>query len=312
MIKKVFRSNFLTALVILVITFVLILEVAHSYVGKIQKDHLRTELTLAVAGVEQLGNDYLKILEKTKDRFTLIATDGSVIHDTHVNIKTMENHADREEISEALQRGNGSGTRISKALTEETFYFAKKLSNGEVLRVSATRMSVWAFLFSIWHSMVIVLVIAVIASYILAKKISAIVVKPLNNINLDEPLKNDDSYDEIAPLLTRIARQQRELEKREVEISKKKNEFQTVIQNMNEGMVLIGSDGGILSINAAACEFFGTKSDCIGRQFINIERNRDINSMLEKATTEGASNIIIERISKEYMLNATAIKKMMK
>ena len=195
--------------------------------------------------------DYLKSLTEKKYRITWVEPDGTVKFDNKTDASKMENHANREEIKESLKFGRGECTRYSSTLTQRTIYYAKKINDGSVIRISISQETVLKLLFSMISPMAITILLAVILSSLLARGVSKKVVEPLNNLDLNKPLQND-AYGEIAPLLRHIEHQHRQIDEQVLELRQKKDEFQATIENMDEGLILLDAKNSIISINPAA------------------------------------------------------------
>lgn len=162
-----------------------------------------------------LNGDFQKLQNlETKNRITLIHSDGSVYFDNTVSFEKMENHAFRSEFLGAKDKGLCKLSRYSSTMTEKTLYFAKLLSNGDVLRISCNQHSVWVLVLGMSQTLLLLLVIAVIISGISASWISKKIVHPLNSINLDEP-ESSDVYEELKPFTQRIAEENFEKAQRE-------------------------------------------------------------------------------------------------
>ena len=206
MTSKIFRSIFATSLAVLMATLVIITSFLYDYFTNIQINHIKDELSIASVGTEQSGEEYLSNLKSDHFRLTWIASDGTVLFDSQADKSTMDNHLDREEIKEAFETGKGSSSRHSATLTEKTLYEAVLLSDGTVLRISVNRASGFVLLLGMMYPVIIVIIIAVIISAVLAHKMSKRIIEPLNKLDLDNPTEND-AYEEIAPLLSRIHKQ---------------------------------------------------------------------------------------------------------
>ena len=207
MTKKIFRSILIVAGAVLVASIGIILGVTYNYFTEIQKEQLSEQLGIAAVAVEADGTDYLEQISSESYRITWIAADGDVIYDTVLGTGIEENHADREEVIEALETGSGESVRYSTTILEKTIYSAVLLSDGTVLRISVEQATVGSMLLGMVQPILLVVVIALILSGILAYWISKRIVKPLNSLDLNHPLEND-TYDEISPLLHRINAQQ--------------------------------------------------------------------------------------------------------
>lgn len=305
MTKKIFRSIFLVATAVLLACFALIMGALYEHYGSVQKEQLKTELTLTAEAVERGGVDYLRSLEKTDCRLTLVSADGNVLYDSETDASKMENHADREEIAMAMKTGFGESSRYSSTLTEQTVYYAKKLSDGSVLRVSMSRATALMLILSMLQPLVFIFILALVLSGLLANRLAKKIVEPLNSLDLDTPLENK-TYDEISPLLTHIERQQQMIRSQKKELESRKSEFYAVIKNMSEGLLLLGADLKIISINPAAEAFFGVQ-DCVGRDFIEIERGRAMREAIEAALSRGHGELETARNGREYQINAGRI-----
>lgn len=306
MTKKIFYSIFLVAIAVLLACFSIIMGVLYDYSNTIQKNHMKDELELVAQAVETSGVQYLERLETDSCRITLVSSDGDVLYDSKTSADKMENHAKREEIKEALKKGFGESSRYSATLTEETFYYAKKLANGNIVRVSVDHATMLTLVLGMLTPIIIVLIGALALSIFLAYRISKRIVEPLNSIDLDKPFENE-AYDELAPLLTHIERQKEQIHNQYKELEVRKSEFYAVIENMNEGLVLLSGDYTVLSINPAAGAFFSASPECIGKDFLTLERNHEINKALDNAVQDGRSEIEVSRNGHEYKLNISRI-----
>ena len=138
MTNKIFRSSLFVAVLVLLCSLGIVMGVLYNHFTEVQVEQLKDELSLAVTGTEQYGSEFLKNVEVDRVRITWIDADGTVLFDTRVDQTEMENHADREEIREAMRHGSGSSVRTSATLTEQTFYEARRLADGTILRISTS------------------------------------------------------------------------------------------------------------------------------------------------------------------------------
>lgn len=306
MTKKIFKSIVLVAGVVLLASIVIIMGVLYQYFGKVQENQMKDELSISSVAVEEDGVTYLSKLESNRYRITWIKADGTVIYDTKNGADTMENHADREEVREALSSGEGEGTRYSSTLLENTMYCAKRLSDGTVLRISMSRASAGALAFGMIQPILIVLIVALALSGILASQISKRIARPLNDLDLEHPLENN-TYDEISPLLNRINFQHKEIKSQVKELQQKKDEFNQITSSMNEGLVLLDNNGTILSINPAAQNILETDEYCIGKDFLTIDRRHDMSIAIQNALNNGKSEIRSEINGREYQFDISRI-----
>ena len=306
MTSKIFKSILSVAIAVLLASFVIIIGVLYPYFGDVQETQLKDELSLAASATEQLGERYLEGLDYTRYRLTWIDADGTVLFDSHADAAAMENHADREEIKAALVSGNGSSTRQSSTLTEQTIYEATRLNDGSVLRISVSRATALLLVLGMLHPVVIVLIIAIALSAWLAHRMAKKVVQPLNNLDLDNPTKNE-AYEELSPLLHRIHAQHTEIKSQMRTLKRKQDEFDQVTSNMKEGLVLLDSMGRILSINPAARVLFGAGSDCVGEDFLTIDRKQNMRAALEEAKAQGHADFRAKENGREYQFDLSRI-----
>ena len=313
MTKKIFRSILLAAVSVLLASLVIIMGCLYDYYRNVQEKQLRDELRLASYGVEADGLDYLEQLASpyrfpsTADfRLTWIAADGEVLFDTHVPAAEMENHAGRAEVKEALAEGESGGVRYSETLTERTLYYAQRLTDGTILRISISQLTVFALAMGMLQPILLTAILAVILSALLARRMAKRIVAPLNRLDLDKPLEND-AYEELSPLLGRIHQQHRQIEAQLRELRRKTEEFEQITENMSEGLVLLDRKGVILSINPAARAIFHASSACVGQDFLVVDRDHEINLAIQTALEGGHSEVRAMRNDREVQFDISRI-----
>ena len=306
MTKKIFQSILLVAGCVLLASLLIIMGFLYDYFGGVEENQLRDELNLAAAAVEDGGTDYLSRLTADRCRLTWIAADGSVLYDTRTDAESLENHASRAEVSQALTTGTGESTRYSSTLMEKTMYYAQRLDDGTVLRISISRATVGMIAVGMIQPLLIVLIVALILSGLLARRLSRRIVDPLNSLDLEHPLDND-AYEELSPLLKRIHRQHVEIQTQLRELREKTDEFTQITGSMREGLILLDEHGSILSINAAAQMLFGADAQCVGRDFLTVERSHEISAAIQAAVTDGHSEVRAERAGRVYQFDISCI-----
>ncbi len=306
MTKKIFQSILLVAGCVLLASLLIIMGFLYDYFGGVEENQLRDELNLAAAAVEDGGTDYLSRLTADRCRLTWIAADGSVLYDTRTDAESLENHASRAEVSQALTTGTGESTRYSSTLMEKTMYYAQLLDDGTVLRISISRATVGMIAVGMIQPLLIVLIVALILSGLLARRLSRRIVDPLNSLDLEHPLDND-AYEELSPLLKRIHRQHVEIQTQLRELHERTDEFTQITGSMREGLVLLDEHGSILSINAAAQALFGADAQCVGRDFLTIERSHEISAAIQAAVTDGHSEVRAEHADRVYQFDISRI-----
>ena len=306
MTKRIFRSICLVALTVFLASVVLFMGVLYEYFSNVEQAQLKMQTTLAAQGVTNEGIDYFHDLKVKNYRITWIDTEGNVIFDSASDTAEMENHLEREEVREALSLGYGESRRYSATLMERSFYSAQKLDDGTILRLSISQNSILTLLLGMTQPICIIFVIALILSIVLAIQVSKKIVKPLNEIDLDNPLSNE-GYDELSPFLRRIDSQQKQLRGQKAELLQKENELNTIIGSMNEGMILLNQKGKIISINPAARKLLDADTDCIGSDMLSLCRNLELQEILTKALHGERGENIIRLYGESYQIDADPI-----
>lgn len=305
--KRIYRATLITSVLVLVVAFALTTRVLYGHFSHAIDTQLEIQLKLAVHGVEVGGEDFLRSLADENYRLTLVNSDGAVVFDTAADSSGMDNHLDREEIKEAIQTGSGKSERFSRTLLKKTINITQKLSNGEILRISTTqRTLIQLVLKSLWP-LLAVFAFAAMLSMIAAKRVSDRIVEPLNRLDMENPSDNDEVYDELAPLLLHIEKQNEKIDMQVKELKQRQEEFSAVTENMNEGLVMLGNRGNVLAINKAAMKIFSADKKCIGRPFIETERDVNISEALANAMTCGAAEVHYCANGREYQVNISGI-----
>lgn len=306
MTKRIFRATLLVGVAVLIASLALVMGVLYSYFGRVQESQLRDELSLAAVGVEKNGTDYLRALQSHQYRITWVRADGTVVYDTQADAETMENHAQRQEIQQALAAGEGESSRYSSTLLQKTVYYAQRLPDGTVLRLSAVRVTAGVLVLNMLQPILLVLAAALILSGVLAGRLARRITEPLNRLDLEHPLEND-TYEELAPLLRRMEHQRRQIDRQMGELRQRSEEFDQITGSMNEGLLLLDEAGAILSINPAARRLLDADGDCVGQDFLTVDRDVTMSDALRQAAEQGHSEFRGERNGREYQFDVTRI-----
>ena len=306
MTSKIFRSTVFVAVVVLLCSLGIVIGVLYNHFTGVQVQQLKDELSLAVTGTEQYGNVFLENVEADRFRVTWIDADGTVLFDTQVDQTTMENHADREEIQEAFETGSGSAVRNSSTLTEQTYYEARRLTDGTVLRISTNQASAWALMMDLLWPIILIAVLATGLSLILARRMAKNIVEPMNNLDLEHPLSND-TYEELSPLLRRINQQHLQIDAQMRKLQRKTDEFIQITSHMQEGLVVLDKETHIRSINSAAMKVFGAEESCVGSSFFQVNRSNTLRQALNDALDRGHGSVIQELEGRVYRFDMSSI-----
>ena len=280
MVKKIFRSTLMVTLGILFLAVMLIMGVLYSYFAQVQKEQLRAETSLVAQGVNLEGKSYFDYLKVSGVRMTWIDHEGNVLYDNQYDAKKMDNHANRKEFKEALTDGKGESTRYSSTLTTKSLYLAQRLDNGTVIRLSVTQHSLLLLYIRMFQPFALIIILAITLSIWVARYTAKRIVAPLNDLDLDQPLKNE-AYDEISPLLRRIDHHQKALSKQEALLNQKKEEFDTIISKIKEGIILLDAKCQVISINDAAQQLFQIDQTCLGKNILQLTRDLSFNKWLK-------------------------------
>ena len=306
MTKRIFRATLLVGVAVLIASLTLVMGALYSYFGRVQESQLRDELSLAVVGVEQNGTDYLRKLESDQYRITWLRADGAVLYDTQADAESMENHAQRQEVQQALATGEGESSRYSNTLLQKTVYYAKRLPDGTVLRLSAIRVTTGVLVLNMLQPILLVLAAALILSSVLASRLARRITEPLNRLDLEHPLEND-AYEELAPLLRRMEHQRRQIDRQMDELRRRSEEFEQITGSMSEGLVLLDEAGVILSINPAARRLLDAAENCVGQDLLTVDRDVALSDALRQAAEQGHSEFRGQRNGREYQFDVTRI-----
>ena len=306
MTKRIFRATLLVGVAVLIASLTLVMGALYSYFGRVQESQLRDELSLAVVGVEQNGMDYLKQLESDQYRITWLRADGAVLYDTRADAESMENHAQRQEVQQALATGEGESSRYSDTLLQKTVYYAKRLPDGTVLRLSAIRVTTGVLVLNMLQPILLVLAAALILSGVLASRLARRITEPLNRLDLEHPLEND-TYEELAPLLRRMEHQRRQIDRQMDELRRRSEEFEQITGSMSEGLVRLDEAGVILSINPAARRLLDAAENCVGQDLLTVDRDVALSDALRQAAEQGHSEFRGQRNGREYQFDVTRI-----
>ena len=282
MTKKIFRSTVVSAAVILVFGITLVMAALYQYLGKEIDSELEKEGEYLSYGVEADGVTYLEQIKNSDARITYIAQAGTVLYDSQADISKMKNHSDRKEFQEAQKHGNGYAERISDTLAEKTVYYAIRLSDDSVLRVSNTRASVLALVLRLVPSLIVILVILLILAGIISSRMAKKIVEPINQLDLDYPEENE-GYEEIGPLLSKIHKQNRQISVQLENARRNQEEFAIITENMQEGLLVIDAYTMILSGNSSVWRMFQMKEPKTGQSVYSLDRNEDFRKVIEYA-----------------------------
>lgn len=279
--KKIFRSTVLVALLVLTASITLIMGVLYNYFENQLKSELKSKAEYISYALENEGISYLDRIDKQNERITLVSPNGTVIADTAADISALDNHAERDEIKQALKDGSGTSVRYSDTLTEKIVYYAVRLDSGNVLRISTTQYTVVTILLGLLQPVVIIFIIAVILSFVLSLRVSKSIIKPINSLDLENPEKNV-TYDELSPLLGKISAQRKTIDNQLWEAKQKQEEFRLITENMSEGLIVIDRNMQVLTYNSSALKLLDISEPVSGNVF-SLNRTKGFRNVVESA-----------------------------
>lgn len=303
--KKIFRSSMLVTLLVLLSSIVLIMGILYDYFESQLINELKREAAYISIAIENEGIEYLDSIENENERITLIAPDGTVIADTVANADVLENHIDREEVKEAIQNGSGTSSRYSDTLTEKIIYYAVKINDGNILRISARHDTVITILFSLVQPIAIVVLIALLLSLWLCHRVSVKLVEPINTLDLEHP-ENNETYDELTPFLKKIAHQRKIIDKQLKDAVQMQEEFKLITENMSEGFLVIDREMRILTHNTAAMKLLNM-SEAESENVLSVNRSKAFRKMLERVLSGVRNESETESDGKYYRFIANPV-----
>ena len=282
MTNRIFRAIFLVAAAVMLAVSLLTMGMMYQFSTEETTEKLQRETEYIACGIEADGVRYLEKIKDADTRITWVDADGTVLYDSSADASQMENHGDREEIKEAMQSGEGNSKRISATLSGQTLYHAERLTDGTILRLSVETMSVVAVFLTMAFPLVLILAMMMAVSVFLAFRTAKNITSPINEIDLEHP-EQAEVYEELTPLLRRIAVQNREIHRQMAELKRRKEEFDTITSNMQEGLLVMDGEGDILSYNAAAKTLLGVDAVTEGENIFSLNRSAAVRRSVEGA-----------------------------
>lgn len=303
--KKIFQSSLLTVFLVLIATITLIMGILFYYFEKQIQAELENEAGFLAQAVEKEGTGFFDNFESKKNRVTLIDKSGTVIYDSKAKTDAMDNHSEREEIKEAMETGTGRSIRYSTTLTEKTVNYAVRLSDHSVLRVSTNQYTVITILLGILQPILVIMLIALILTMVLSSRVSKAIIEPINRLDLEVP-ENNNTYEELTPLLRKIADQKRMIEEQLADAHKKQREFNLLTENMNEGFLTIDQDANLLTYNPAAWKLLDITPHAEGN-VLTFCRTKEFREVISKVLSGTKAESVMVREERSYRLIANPV-----
>ena len=306
--KRIFWNIFLSSLIAALLLGGVILLAQYRSFESLVYSELASESSYIESGLLSAADEQVYLSDlPSKERVTLIDADGTVVYDSNALASKLENHANRPEFIDAQKNGVGTSSRFSETQLMKNYYYALLLPDGRVLRVASSHNSVLGMIGSLMPTMLLVLLAIVVISAFFARFAAKTIVQPINSLNLEDPLSNS-TYDELAPLLTNMERQRREIVNRMAALSEKQREFAAVTENMREGFILLDTSERMLAINESAAHIFGVESkNVIGSHVLMLNRSVALQQALEQAKDGGSGQATLIRGASTYQVLASQV-----
>ncbi|MBQ8540434.1 MAG: PAS domain S-box protein [Clostridia bacterium] len=303
--KKIFLSGFLTSMLVLFITVGMIFGMLFNQFEDQIVQELKSEAIYISYAVEADGKQVIHNFNNNNKRITLVDKNGIVIADTLADISNLDNHSDRKEIKDAMEQGWGTSSRYSDTLMERTLYYAVKMENGSILRVSTTQNSVVVVLIELLQPLILIVIVALVLSFLLSKRVSNAIVKPINNLDLENPASNV-VYDELTPLLRKLSAQKITIDNQIKEAMQKQEEFRLITENMSEGLLMIDAYTNVLMYNKAALRLLGIEK-IANTSILVINRKKSFRDVVNKAISGERCEETLLFEDRSYDLIATPV-----
>ena len=306
--RKIFLNMSYIALITVVCTTVFLSVVAYGRYMSQVKEGIQNEAGYMAESLNQHENQSLDAYKDiTISRITLIAAEGKVLYDSTGKEKSMSNHRNRKEFKEAEKNGAGESTRISKTLKKQTYYYAVKLSDGSVLRLSRETQTIFNQVEGVLPVLILMMAVVFVLALALSRLLTGRIIEPINRINLEHP-EDENTYDELSPLLVRIHRQNEAIKEKIREIKEKQIEFTTITENMSEGFLILNDKSVVLSYNTSALRILDIREDqCSNQNVLSINRSHEFRRAVEAALNGEAFEEVMEFRERKYLLMANPV-----
>ena len=303
--KKIFRCIITASVLVVVTSIVLVMGVLYDFFEKQLQSSLESEAILISQALESGGENVFSDFKSDGKRLTLIDSNGNVIADTFTDAEELDNHSHRSEVKQALESGRGMSIRYSDTLMSKTVYYAVRLSSGNVLRIASAQDGTMKMLLELIQPIIIILLVAFALSLFLSSRAAKSIIKPINAIDPDHP-EESEVYDELSPLLSRIALQRKTIERHLKEAKQKQEEFNLITENMSEGLLVIDDRAAILTYNSAAVRLLGIENPK-NSSALMVNRTKDFRELIEQVLlgTRKEKAILID--GRSYNLIATPV-----
>lgn len=309
MTRKIFGGIIMVSVVTLLLSFVLNIGVMYGYFDKQIQKELKSEALYIEAAIEDKdisNEDYLEHVQEVENRITWIDTNGTVLYDNKSDASKMDNHKEREEVKEALKDGEGNANRESDTISKRTIYYAKQMEDGTVLRVASEQSSIVALLAGMIRPGVVIFILAVVLSALLAHRVSRMIIRPINAMDLNNP-DEVEIYEELNPFLHKISKQNKVIQAQMENLKQKQKEFTIITENMQEGFLLIDKNTEVLSYNSSALRLLGIEQPGENQTVLALNRSATFRKAVEQAIAGKHNEQVMKTDSACYYIYANPV-----
>lgn len=303
MTKRIYRGILLSSVITMLACLIFTIGIQYQMYDESTKDSLKDKAYIISLSSE--SGDLSKYAD-AKERITLITSSGKVLFDNKAIADRMENHLSRKEVKEALDSGEGYAVRRSETLGSKSCYYALKLKNGNILRISDDSLTVWTVLINLLPAICAIAIMTLVLSSVLAAVISKKILKPLNSIDLENP-DAQNVYDELIPFINKINMQNRKIDRQIARLTRSRREFDIITENMSEGLVLTDIKGNILTHNKGIEKFFGVEEDINGKNILTLNRSEVFREIFSDITEKRRGEDILSLNGRYYDMTANPV-----
>lgn len=264
---------------------------AEQYVSDLAKSVSQSYDYVDEASYEQILQGLPKVV-----RVTFITSDGTVLYDSDAEASKMENHLDRPEIQQAIQTGSGEDIRDSSTTESSTYYYALRLSDGNVLRLAQQYSSIRSMVLSSIPGIGVVMIILFGMALLLSRWLAQWMMKPVERAvhALDQAGVNTESYAELKPFFSHIQAQDQEIHTQKEILEQEREILGIITNNMREGLLLISKDKNVVSVNPSAIHMLAGRvaepSEFIGKNYLIVNRTQELHDCVTTALSGGSLN----------------------
>jgi len=308
--KRIFRSFAVLIVLAIVLTFAAMEYISYQDAYANMKSWAVEDANLLGEVIKEYGSDALNEFTAgtIEGRVTLIGADGTVLFESDEDSTSMENHLERPEVQEAILSGSGEATRLSATFGQQTYYYALRLDDGSVIRISRTMDTVMSEVLSRLAVAVGLILLLFVIEIFLARSVTNRIIAPINKLDLEHPLEGgENGYEELDPLLHRIDEQNRQIRSQLEQLQKEQEQYLAITENMQDALIVTDAHS-VLSINRAAQKLFDvTPKECVGKDIITVNREKVMGEAFSSALAGSYFEKTLVKNERTYQLHAAPV-----